>query len=99
GSYSVGAVFYQAGCCGAQPHSIVFLCSFQPAKSFTPVNSCGLRLPLLEPTGYECRGLVGQVAVPKQQPEEQASDITKLLGFQKCACFYMYAILDCSPPC
>src|SRR5207253_4406768 len=59
GSYSVGAVLYQAGCCGAQPHSIVFLCSYQPAKSFTPANSCGLRLPLLEPTGYECRGLVG----------------------------------------
>src|SRR5712691_10579542 len=47
---SIGAVFRQGRCCGAQPHNIVFLCFFQPAKSFTPVNSCGRRLLLLEPT-------------------------------------------------
>jgi hypothetical protein len=49
-SNSVAAVFCQGPCCGAQPHSIVFPCSCQPPKSFPPVNLCGRRLLLFEPT-------------------------------------------------
>jgi hypothetical protein len=49
-SNSIGAVLCQGRCCGAQPHSIVFAYFCQPPKSFTPVNSCSRRLPLLELT-------------------------------------------------
>jgi hypothetical protein len=57
----------QGRSCGAQPHSLVFVCFGKPAKAFTPVNSHGRPLPFLEPTEHRlistqpvCEGLLCQ---------------------------------------